>query len=82
VLITTSGAVHSSVFATLPKTGGVLPPKTIPALDGDPVPEPKPLLAVAKSFTSVQDVPFQNSVLPVPSSDVGPEIYITSSTTN
>ena len=58
MLITTSGAVHSSVDATL---GGVLPPKT----NAEELPTPEPPtsnLAVAVLLTSVQVVPFQNSV--------------------
>jgi hypothetical protein len=58
VLITTSGAVHSSVTLTYTV---VRPPAA------NPLPDVKPalnscLLAVAKSATSVQDVPFQDSV--------------------
>jgi hypothetical protein len=58
VLTNISGAVHSSVAAV---TGGVPPPIAKAELD-EPTPEDKFLLAVAKSFNSVQEDPSQNSV--------------------
>ena len=62
MLITKSVVVHSSVMLTYPGVGGV-PPDTTAELAA---PEPnRPLLALAKSATSVQDVPSQDSTCAV-----------------
>jgi hypothetical protein len=59
VLITKSGAFHSSVAFV---KGGASPPIARERAEGAPVIPPISPRAVDKLFTSVQLVPFQNSV--------------------
>lgn len=63
----TTAAFHSSVAAV---TGGTDPP-TLIAFELDPVPVPE-LIATAKLFNSVQDVPLNSSVLTVLDGPVEP----------
>ncbi len=50
----------------------MFPPKARLNVEGEPVPDPKPLLAVAKSPPSVQVDPSQPSVFPTKFAAVGP----------